>query len=102
LEIKEGDSFPSFTLLDQNSNSFNISDYLGKEKLVVYFYPKNETYGCTKQACNFRDEFSAFQNLNCRVIGVSNDSPKSHLSFANNHQLPFTLLLIKGDPQENN
>tara|TARA_Y100001968_G_C19351730_1_gene715008 strand:- start:798 stop:1250 length:453 start_codon:yes stop_codon:yes gene_type:complete len=95
LEIKEGHLFPTFKLLDQNSNSFDLLEFLGKEQLVIYFYPKNETYGCTKQACKFRDEFGAFLNLNCKVIGISNDTPESHKSFIENHQLPFTLLSDK-------
>ena len=92
MAIKIGDFFPEFTLLDHNSNSFKISTLLGKTNLIIYFYPKNETYNCTKQACNFRDDFSTFKNLDCEIIGVSNDSPKSHLSFKENHNLPFTLL----------
>ena len=92
MAIKIGDQFPEFTLLDHNSNAFNINTFLGKSNLIIYFYPKNETYNCTKQACNFRDDFSSFKNLDCEIIGVSNDSPKSHLSFKENHKLPFTLL----------
>ncbi len=92
MAIKIGDRFPSFTLKDHNSNTFDINSFLGKNNLIVYFYPKNETYNCTKQACNFRDDFSTFKDLDCEIIGVSNDSPKSHLSFKNNHNLPFTLL----------
>jgi peroxiredoxin Q/BCP len=92
MAIKIGDRFPSFTLEDHNSNTFDINSFLGKNNLIVYFYPKNETYNCTKQACNFRDDFSTFKDLDCEIIGVSNDSPKSHLSFKNNHNLPFTLL----------
>lgn len=95
MAIKIGDRFPSFTLEDHNSNTFDINSFLGKTNLIVYFYPKNETYNCTKQACNFRDDFSAFRDLDCEIIGVSNDSPKSHLSFKNNHNLPFTLLSDK-------
>jgi thioredoxin-dependent peroxiredoxin len=95
MAIKIGDRFPSFTLEDHNSNIFDINSFLGKNNLIVYFYPKNETYNCTKQACNFRDDFSTFKDLDCEIIGVSNDSPKSHLSFKNNHNLPFTLLSDK-------
>jgi peroxiredoxin Q/BCP len=101
MAIKIGDHFPEFTLLDHNSNPFNINTLLGKSNLIIYFYPKNETYNCTKQACNFRDDFATFRNLNCEVIGVSNDSPKSHSSFKENHKLPFTLLSdSKGEIQK--
>ena len=77
IEIKKGDYFPSFTLKDQNTNPFNLVIVLGKENLVVYFYPKNETFGCTMQACKFRDEFNVFRDLQCKVVGISSDSPKS-------------------------
>jgi thioredoxin-dependent peroxiredoxin len=92
MAIKIGDHFPGFTLNDHNSNAFDTNSLLGKTNLIIYFYPKNETYNCTKQACNFRDDFLTFRNLDCEIIGVSNDSPKSHLSFKKNHNLPFTLL----------
>ena len=95
MKLKKGDHFPSFTLNDQNTNPFNLANVLGKENLVVYFYPKNETFGCTMQACKFGDEFNVFRDLQCKVIGISSDSPKSHLSFIKNHKLPFTLLSDK-------
>ncbi|MEC8603962.1 MAG: peroxiredoxin [Bacteroidota bacterium] len=95
MKLKKGDHFPSFTLNDQNTNPFNLANVLGKENLVVYFYPKNETFGCTMQACKFRDEFNVFRDLQCKVVGISSDSPKSHLSFIKNHKLPFTLLSDK-------
>ena len=63
MAIKIGDHFPGFTLNDHNSNAFDTNSLLGKTNLIIYFYPKNETYNCTKQACNFRDDFSTFRNL---------------------------------------
>ena len=95
MTIKIGDKFPAFELLNEQSKNINIADFLGKTPLIIYFYPKNETFNCTKQACYFRDDYSKFKNLNCEIIGISSDSPKSHLSFKKNHQLPFTLLSDK-------
>lgn len=90
LEI--GDSVPSFTLKDQNNNDFNIDRYRGKQPLVIYFYPKDDTPGCTKEACSFRDEFEVFTDLNVVVIGISSDNVTSHKKFAEKYHLPFTLL----------
>jgi len=91
-KLKKGDKIPSFSLTDQNGNLFNIDYVLGKKSLVVYFYPKNETKVCTAQACSFRDAYQDFQDLGCEVIGISSDDVKSHISFAENHHLPFVLL----------
>lgn len=90
--LKEGDKVPSFTLLDQDGKLFDIDDYVGKENLVIYFYPKDDTPGCTKQACSFRDSFSEFENLKAKVIGISSDSVESHRKFADKYQLQFSLL----------
>lgn len=91
-KLKTGDKIPSFTLTDQNGNLFNIDTIKGKKNMVIYFYPKNETKICTVQACSFRDAYQDFQELGCEVIGISSDNVKSHISFTENHSLPFTLL----------
>ncbi|HEY9261215.1 peroxiredoxin [Chitinophaga sp.] len=95
-QIKTGDKIPNFSLQDQNGNTFNIDSVLGKQPLVIYFYPKDETSVCTKEACSFRDNFQDFQKYGALVIGISSDGVASHKSFATHHHLPFTLL---SDPQ---
>ncbi len=92
MNIKEGELFPTFTLKDENGNDFDLNRLIGVENIVLYFYPKDETPGCTKQACSFRDSFHEFQKLNCTIIGISNDTHRSHNSFKKNHQLQFKLL----------
>ena len=96
-EIKVGSKIPEFKLLDQSGKEFDIKDVLGKKKLVIYFYPKDETPGCTKEACSFRDQFEVFQKANAMIIGISGQSVESHKEFAENHKLPFTLLSDKGN-----
>ena len=91
-KLKIGDSVPNFTLKNQNGETFNINEVLGKYNLVIYFYPKDDTPGCTKEACKFRDEFQDFSDLNAKVIGISSDSVDSHKNFAKKYNLPFTLL----------
>jgi peroxiredoxin Q/BCP len=91
-KLGEGDKIPLFTLVDQDNNSFSVEDYIGKTNLVIYFYPKDDTPGCTKEACKFRDEFEVFTDLDAQVVGVSSDSPESHLQFKEKYNLPFTLL----------
>ena len=95
--LKIGDKIPEFILLDQDENSFSITDFLGKRNLVIYFYPKDDTPGCTKEACAFRDEFEAFSDLDALVIGISGDSPESHRDFIKKYNLPFTLLSDEND-----
>ena len=89
LEI--GTKAPEFELQDQNGDLHKLSDYLGK-KVVLYFYPKDNTQGCTKQACGFSEMYPQFIEKNAVVIGVSKDSVKSHKKFEENHNLGFTLL----------
>lgn len=89
LEI--GTKAPEFELQDQNGDLHKLSDYLGK-KVVLYFYPKDNTPGCTKQACGFSEMYPQFVEKNAVVIGVSKDSVKSHKKFEENHNLGFTLL----------
>ncbi len=91
-KIKVGDKIPFFSLKDQNNNTFSIEDYIGKKNIVLYFYPKDDTPGCTKEACKFRDEFEDFTDLDAMVIGISSDSVESHQQFIEKYQLPFTLL----------
>lgn len=90
--IVVGDIVPIFTLKDQNNNQFNLDDYRGKKPMVIYFYPKDDTPGCTKEACSFRDEFEVFSDLNVEVIGISSDNVASHKKFSDKYNLPFTLL----------
>jgi len=97
MSLKIGDVVPNFTLEDSDKNTFSIADILGKKPLVIYFYPKNNTPGCTKQACDFRDAYEDFKDLGAIVIGISSDSVKSHASFKSKYKLPFILLAdVKG------
>jgi len=91
-DIKSGDKAPLFTLPDSEGRSVSLSDFIGKQNLVVYFYPKDESYGCTKEACSFRDSYDAFKEVGAEVIGISSDNEASHASFAARHRLPFILL----------
>ena len=90
--IVVGDKVPDFALLDQNGKEFNVGDYAGKRAMVIYFYPKDDTPGCTKEACSFRDSFEEFTDRNVEVVGISADSVESHLNFAKKYNLPFSLL----------
>ncbi len=89
--LKISDKAPDFTLLDQNGSEHTLSDYFG-HKIVVYFYPKDDTPGCTKEACSIRDNIALFEENGIRVFGLSFDSPTSHKKFAEKYNLPFTLL----------
>lgn len=91
MPIPAGEKAPNFTLADQDGNNHSLSDYKGKP-VVLYFYPKDDTPGCTKQACGFRDDFSVYREAGIPVLGVSPDSSKSHTKFINKYDLPFTLL----------
>lgn len=91
-ELKVGDTLPLFGAKDQNGNDFYIASVLYKKVLVIYFYPKDDTPGCTKQACFFRDQYEAFTDLGAEVIGISGDSVASHKKFVKTYQLPFRLL----------
>jgi len=90
-KIEEGDKVPSFSLKDQNNNLFDVNEYVGKP-MVIYFYPKDDTPGCTKEACRFRDDFESFTDLGAVVIGISADSVASHKNFEEKYNLPFILL----------
>ena len=87
-----GDKVPDFTLKDQNGEVFHIQSLVGKKIFVIYFYPKDYTPGCTRQACSFRDHYEDFKELGAEVIGISSDSEKMHQKFANTYKLPFILL----------
>ena len=95
--LKKGDKVPDFKLKNQNGELFKVADYVGKKNLVIYFYPKDDTPGCTKEACKFRDEFEVFTDLDAMVIGISGDSPESHTEFIEKYNLPFTLLSDEND-----
>lgn len=92
MAIQIGDKCPTFVLHNQHNEKINIEDYLGKKNLVIYFYPKDDTPGCTKEACSFRDQFEVFQSMETEVIGISSDSPEKHKEFAERHRLNFVLL----------
>jgi len=87
-----GDKAPLFTLPDKTGKDIKMSDYIGKKVIVLYFYPKDETAGCTTEACTFRDRYELFTKANAEVIGVSGDSLESHTNFATKYNLPFLLL----------
>ncbi len=89
--LEVGTKAPDFTLNDKHGNPVSLSSFLGK-KVVLYFYPKDNTPGCTRQACAFAQHYSAFQEENAIVIGISKDSVSSHLKFAQKYDLPFVLL----------
>jgi peroxiredoxin Q/BCP len=96
-EIRIGSSIPAFTLHDQNGNLFDINSVLGKKNLVIYFYPKDDSPGCTAQACSFRDQFEIFNDADAVIIGISGQSVESHKKFAEKHRLSFTLLSDAGN-----
>jgi peroxiredoxin Q/BCP len=94
LEI--GDFAPDFVLKDQHGNLVKLSDFRGKASVVLYFYPKDDTPGCTAEACSFRDSYDNFRDAGAEVIGVSSDNSSSHFKFASKFHLPFTLLSDAG------
>lgn len=95
--LQVGTKAPDFTLFDKDGNEVTLSSYYGKgTPIVVYFYPRDNTPGCTKQACAFRDTYAEYQKLQVPVIGISKDSVKSHFNFATKHELPF---LLVSDPE---
>lgn len=91
MPISAGQKAPDFTLVDEDEKSHSLSDYRGKP-VVLYFYPKDDTSGCTKEACNFRDDYSAYEDAGVTILGVSPDDAKSHTKFKSKYDLPFTLL----------
>jgi len=95
MTLAEKTKAPEFTLDDEQGNKFSLSQLLGKP-VVLYFYPKDDTPGCTTEACNFRDDYSQYQQAGAVILGVSPDTGKSHAKFADKHHLPFTLLADVG------
>jgi peroxiredoxin Q/BCP len=91
-KIKIGDQAPDFTLPDQKGQPISLSNFIGKSDIVLYFYPKDFTPGCTAEACAFRDSYEIFKEMGAEVIGISSDSEQAHQSFAARHRLPFILL----------
>ena len=90
-ELKEGDAAPDFTAINEKGETVHLADYLGK-KLVLYFYPKDDTPGCTAEACSLRDGYPRFQAQGYEILGVSPDSVKKHVKFQEKYNLPFNLL----------
>jgi peroxiredoxin Q/BCP len=91
LKLKEGDKAPTFTVATSGGGTVSLKDYAGKH-VILYFYPKDDTPGCTKEACAFRDGFADFKKKGAIILGVSPDSVKSHDKFVGKFKLPFTLL----------
>ena len=89
---KVGDSAPDFSVAASNGTTVHLKDYIGKGNIVLYFYPKDDTPGCTKEACGIRDTFDEFKGLKATVFGVSFDSVESHKKFIEKYRLPFVLL----------
>jgi peroxiredoxin Q/BCP len=91
MAIQEGKNAPAFTLRDQDGGSVSLEDYRGRD-LIVFFYPRDETPGCTKEACAFRDLFDLIRRQGAEILGVSPDGGEAHRAFRENHRLPFPLL----------
>src|ERR1700688_259944 len=94
--MNDGDAAPDFELPDRHGKPVRLSQYRGTRPVVIFFYPKDDTGGCTIEACRFRDEFEDFQEAGAEVIGISDDSTESHERFASKYKLPFTLLSDQG------
>jgi len=91
-QIQKGSAVPAFALPDQNGKLFDIKSVLGKKNLVIYFYPKDDSPGCTKEACTFRDQYEVFREADAEIIGISSDDVESHKKFAEKYRLTYTLL----------
>jgi peroxiredoxin Q/BCP len=96
-KIEKGSKVPSFSLKDQDGKLFTIQSVLGKKNLVIYFYPKDDSPGCTKEACYFRDQFEVFGEEDAVIIGISGQSVESHKEFAEKYRLSYTLLSDEGN-----
>jgi len=90
--LQVGDQIPNFSLIDNNGETFDTEDYIGKQPLVIFFYPKDNSPVCTSEVCSFRDSFAEFQELNAKIVGISSDHVISHDSFSKKHKLPYLLL----------
>jgi len=97
LKVNMGDKAPDFTLPSQMGDNVTLSEYFGKKNVVLYFYPKDETTGCTREACAFRDSYQVFTELGAEVLGISGQTVESHKSFASHYGLPFILLSDEGN-----
>jgi thioredoxin-dependent peroxiredoxin len=97
MKIEEGSKLPSFTLPDQHGNLVDMNSLIGTKNLVIYFYPKDDSPGCTREACYFRDQFEVFNDADAMIIGISGQSIESHRKFAEKYRLTFTLLSDKGN-----
>jgi len=97
MALKVGDQAPDFDLKDQHGQDFNLNNALGQQHLVLFFYPKAHTPGCTKEACAFRDSYEIFKDAGADVIGISAGNQTSHHRFGEKHRLPFTLLNDKNN-----
>src|SRR5215216_6036529 len=95
-KVNIGSVAPDFTLPSQSGEMVSLKNFLGKRPVVLFFYPKDNTLGCTKEVCSFRDSYEELRNLDAGVIGISSDSVDSHKGFAEKHKLPFTLLSDEG------
>jgi peroxiredoxin Q/BCP len=92
MPVQVGEIAPDFTLMNQAGEPVSLSDFRGEKAVVLYFYPKDDTPGCTTESCAFRDNYADFQQAGAEVIGISSDSPNSHQQFASKYNLPFTLV----------
>lgn len=101
MKVNVGETAPDFTLASQKGETVTLSQFRAKKNVVLYFYPKDETRGCTREACTFRDSYELFTDLGAEVIGVSADTVESHKSFAEHYNLPFTLLSDTDDRVRN-
>ena len=95
-KVDVGSRAPNFALPSQSGEMVSLGDFLGEKPVILFFYPKDDTPGCTKEVCAFRDSFEELSNLDAEVIGISSDSVESHKGFAERHKLPFTLLSDEG------
>jgi peroxiredoxin Q/BCP len=95
-KVKVGSVAPNFTLPSQSGEMVSLEDFLGHKPVVLFFYPKDDSPGCTKQVCAFRDDYEEFGRLDAEVIGISSDSVESHRSFSAKHHLPYTLVSDEG------
>lgn len=95
-KIQVGDTLPTIALNDENGSQVELNDYIGKP-FIIYFYPKDDTPGCTKEACKFRDDYAEFEDAGVKVFGISADSPRSHKAFKEKYRLPFSLLSDRGN-----
>ena len=92
MQLKVGDRAPVFDSLTESGEKFSLSDQIGKSNVVLYFYPKDFTAGCTKEACTFRDNWDKVTSLGATIVGISSDSPETHSRFKKEHALPFALV----------